>query len=139
MSELLKKLEEATESRLDLNIAVGQALGYIEPGDDPRKLIYIDGQGDRSSFGNCYPWPDWTSDTDAAIRLLVRALPGWHLMLMTSGAPPSAPEHCLWRVGMKGDYDFVSGRATSSITGPNCANPALAICAGIIKAKGIIG
>lgn len=133
MTDLLSRLEAAPEPFRDLNIALGQALGLIDA-----DLVYTSPDGSLSRRGNCDPWPDWLGNTDAALRLLARVLPGFHALVSSCGGPVSSGlPHCLWRASVKGDYDFVSGQPKQSYTGPNCTHPATAICAVIVKAKGL--
>lgn len=132
MSALLSRLESSPEPFRDLNIALGQALGLIDA-----ELIYTAPDGTRSAFGNCDPWPDWTGVTDRAVQLLVRVLPGYHVLISSTGAPVSAgTPHCLWRARLTDGRDVEALRA-GGVTGPNCAHPATAICAAIVKVKGL--
>jgi hypothetical protein len=71
----------------------------------------------------------------AALVLVERVLPGFHVLVSSCGAPPSAKDsHSGWRASLKGDYDFLSGQPQVSLSTGVLKTPALALIAALLKA-----
>lgn len=140
LETLIARLEAAEVGDLELDIGIGQALGLIGEGDDPRRLVYTSENGSLTSFGNCFPWPMWTSSLDSALALAERVLPDTEGILHNI---------CVWPTVRKGflsgpsvrifrqvrDADAEGGWALSPGSTSAAKTAPLALCIAILKAR----
>lgn len=76
-----------------------------------------------------------TASLDAALALVERVLPGFHILVSSCGAPPGARDPGSgWRSSLKGNYDFTTGQPTISLSTVVRPTPALALLAALLKA-----
>ena len=113
MTDLITKLEEAGEGSRELNIELGQALGFIDS-----DLTYTSADGTRSKFGNTNPWRPWTQSLDAALALAERLGLDVPQLLNDALEGPSG----LWARGWRSDRPLTPQIAT-------------ALCAAILRAS----
>lgn len=122
LPDLLAKVESAAEGSYNLDAELAKALAgwtYERRGNDRKEWWR---EANVADFYRHDRPPRYTASLDAAVALAEKVLPGYKIGLTIEGGAHRASVY----VGDSGGPTFKIGRG---------ANPALAICHAIIKAK----